>query len=608
MGKWFIALSLLSTAVSCGVGKIEQVDGGLSPDAGDAGLADAGLDAGLDSGADAGDTGDAGPQKSLSQFAVCDGTTDDLWAVATAFAAAANNAFTLVVDCPAFIHVGQDLARTIFVDNGTHVTFSGNGQFNVDNVEVPAFAIVNSTDVVFSNWQVQYTGGLPISSDAGGYFFDGGYVVANGNDQPAGNWNNFRLTPWLADHRGIVFHSVTAKWAGGTDVAAIFFFDGSTANVTFDNMKLFVPTSAGGDKFIPIAFGFEPDFLSNQSVTSSTPYTAQYFAIPSNLTFNNIDIDGYYFGWQGTLKDSTISTVRTHRYGDLQDADGGNVGGLGYWWAPPHLFYLNYPADTDPALVNSNLQLTDIIDYGNRVGSARGGGDAGCVSGYANSLKIGAFNSTVDGYQTYRPDGMADILISNGLTLKNLSGTYDSSFTSNCWPGIRWPGYPYTGVALENVSLTDLASVSKQPPLGGQEGTALEDSYITATNASFTMNAWGGTSSFVTSFGAGVGHNLILDYHLISTNTVVEAGQLNGMLWQLEAAPSSVAVNAPATLTWESKGAQSCTASGAWSGSKGPDGGTTETLTSPGDAGFVLTCTGVDAGTESVAVQVEATQ
>lgn len=612
---WQLAL-LCSLAVGCGpaiplpdggpidAGPLDARDAGL----GDAGrLGDAGGDAGPEDAGGLGDAGgdagfleggprDAGPQRSIRDWVACDGKTDDTFAAATAFAAAANGAFTLVVDCPVFLHVGMDIARPIFIDNGTTVSFTGNGLFVVDNVEVPTFVLANSNDVAFDDWRVQYVGHLPISADAGGYFEDGGFVVSPGQTQPAGAFNDQRLTPWLTQHRGIVFdHSqgwITARWWGGADPSAIFFFDGSSSRITIRGLRLFVSTATGAEGFIPMCFAFEVDFRSNQTVTAQTPYTATYFAASSDLTFTDIDIDGALMGWQGNVQNATFTTVRSHRYADLQDADGGNVGGLSKWWPPPHLFYLNYDYTGDPALFNENIQITDVIDYGVRVGVARDT-NASNRSGFANSLKIGGVNSTVDGYQSYRPDGMLDVLTSNGLTLKNLSGTYDSSFLNNLWPGVRWPGYPYTKVALANVSLADQAASSTEPPMVGQNGTALLDTGITASGVTFTLNAWAGSGNLVANFGEGAGNDVALDYQLLGDPAAIESQQVNGMACQIEAHPSTVVAGGATTLTWSSANATACTASGAWNGSQSPAGSAASpALAKAGDAGFVLTCSG----------------
>ncbi|HVT36624.1 MAG TPA: hypothetical protein VHE37_13630 [Nevskiaceae bacterium] len=59
-----------------------------------------------------------------------------------------------------------------------------------------------------------------------------------------------------------------------------------------------------------------------------------------------------------------------------------------------------------------------------------------------------------------------------------------------------------------------------------------------------------------------------------------------------------VAVGANITLNWNSARAQSCTASGAWSGPRALSGSETVVLNSPGDATFALTCSGIG-GTSS---------
>src|SRR5882757_943119 len=56
--------------------------------------------------------------KSISAWAKCGGGGDEYDGVARAFQAARHSAFTLLVDCPVRIHIGRDIARAIFVDDG----------------------------------------------------------------------------------------------------------------------------------------------------------------------------------------------------------------------------------------------------------------------------------------------------------------------------------------------------------------------------------------------------------------------------------------------------------------------------------------------------------
>ena len=566
---------------------------------------------------------DAGPIQSIGNWVSCTGVTDDSLGAAAAFAAAADGGFTLVVDCPVFIHIGTDITRPIFVENDTTVQFVDGGLFIVDDALMPAFVLVDTDNVTFRGWQVEYVGSVPVDYKDAGYHQDGGFVP--GYD-PAGIFNDVQLTPWMTSDRGVVFVQdaghVGALWASPTNTSAMFYIAGSSSNITVTDMSLFVPQDAGGARFIPMCFSMTPDYTRNQAVNALTPLQAPYFAIPSNLTFTNIDLDGTYMGWQGDVSNLTVTNVQSHRYGDLQDPDGGTVGGVGKWFAPPHLFYLDYGIDGDPSLFAYNTQIANVMDYGVRVGVARdlnpnelGGQDGGacldaggaCLgSGYALSLKIGNRDSGVDNYTSYRPDGMMDVLSQGvNMTLSNITGTYDSSFLNDVYPGIRWPGPTnYDHVALKNVSLTDLAARSIQPPLGSQLQTT--NVAVTATGLDLTVNAWAGPGSLVATFG-GSGESALLDYTLLDAGAHIQAGQVGDMTWQLGAAPATVAAGVDSLLTWSSKNATTCSASGAWNGPQALSGTASQTLPSAGDVGFALTCAQDGGGNGTVAVNVTVT-
>src|SRR5258708_31091143 len=91
--------------------------------------------------------------RSIREWVIGDGKTDDAIQTATAFAATKNGAFTLVVDCPVFIHVGSDISRPVYIDNGTTVQFTKDGLFIVDNVLLPAFVIANSSAIRLLQWK-----------------------------------------------------------------------------------------------------------------------------------------------------------------------------------------------------------------------------------------------------------------------------------------------------------------------------------------------------------------------------------------------------------------------------------------------------------------------
>ena len=393
-------------------------------------------------------------ERSICEWATCDGKADDARAVANAFAAAKNGAFTLVVDCPAFVHIGLDIAKPIFIDNGVTVQFKPGGLFITDNSMVPAFIIADSTNVNLLGWQVEYVGGVPLKSKIDGYARNGVFISQRGAG-PSAAANDITITRWLAANRGITFKEAGAVWGAPTDTSAIFYITGATSNVVVKDMKVFVPPSALGSQFVPTVFASIANWKSGETVTKGTTPTPDNAATPSHLVFTNIDLDGYYMGWQGTFADATFAHIRAHRYGDLQDDKGDNVGGAGCsddidacWLAPPHLFYINN--QHYPGIETKDVTIKDVIDFGNRVGVARN-----TNSGNLMSLKIGGRNVVVDQYTSYRPDGVADILDCDGMQITNLKGYYDSAYDNNKYPGIRFPGRQYENLVMQNIELTD---------------------------------------------------------------------------------------------------------------------------------------------------------
>jgi hypothetical protein len=540
-------------------------------------------------------------EKSIAGWVSCDGTTDDTEGVARALAAARHSAFTLLVDCPVRLHFGIDIARTIFIDSGTNVTFSGAGKFTVDNVFHPAFVMANSNDIVLTNWNLEYDASLPANWKTGGYEDAGQFVASDSNAPPAGAFNDLTLTKWLSANRGIAFDSkqghVVSPWVGPTNTSAVFFVTGDTYNVTVTGMRLYAPPAAGADRFVPMAFSISSNFKSKQTVTAATPQTAVRVAIPHNLTFYDIDFDGIYMGWQGNAQNAVFDKVRSHRYSDLQDANGGNVGGVGKWFAPPHLFYLNYHIDGDPALFNKNLRVHDVVDAGPRIGKVRDKGGADTISGFAESIKIGGVDCSVDGYISNRPDGFMDILSSNGLTISNVIATYNSAFLNNLFSGLRFPQLPYKDVTLDNVSLTDTAPSSVRLPIQSAAGESNEN--IVFKNVRAVINQWSGPG-LPFPVVAGTGYSISMEVSIQGTGSHIAMVGSPGLEVTLQATPAKLKVGDNTTLKWLAKGATSCSTNGAWVGTVPSGGSRVVTAGSAGSHEYVFYCQ--NSGSSSSAV------
>jgi hypothetical protein len=540
--------------------------------------------------------------KSIDNWVSCKGTTDDTAGVAKALAAAANGAFTLSVDCPVNIKIGTDIARPLFIDSGTTVQFTGAGKFIVDNIQIPAFVIADSSQITLTNWNVEYDASMPVNANIG-YTTNGQF-----NSGKAGNaFNDTTLTQWLAKNRGITFGSasgtVHSHWAGTTNACAVFFITGDSSFVNITGLHLGVPAAAGGDHFVPVGFALGMNFKADQSVSSSTPMTNQYVAIPHDLTFANVTFDGTYMGWVGGVRNSTFTNIVSLRYGDLQDADGKNIGGIGKWFAPPHLFYFNYTVGGDPALFNSNLQFEHIADHGLRVGKARDLGGSDSTSGYADSLKLGCVTCSVDDYQSFRPDGFMDVLASNGLTVSNVTATYNSAFTNNIYPGWRFPTTGYQNVTFKNVSMKDLAAVTTAGPISNANATGNQN--LVFTNVQVGLNKWGPSQApFPALVSDGI--NSTLKYSMQSSLTQQVKAQSGDISVILQASPTTLRVGQTVALSWLSWQANSCAGSASLAGASGTTGSSDVKMTAAGTQQFTLECRDAN-GTTSATVAVVVT-
>src|SRR5581483_5960931 len=71
----------------------------------------------------------------------------------------------------------------------------------------------------------------------------------------------------------------------------------------------------------------------------------------------------------------------------------------------------------------------------------------------------------------------------------------------------------------------------------------------------------------------------------------------------ISVSPSTINLTQSATLTWSTTNANSCTASGAWTGSQSTSGTSTVTPTTAGPYTYTLTCNGVASSTTLTVLQ-----
>jgi hypothetical protein len=270
---------------------------------------------------------------------------------------------------------------------------------------------------------------------------------------------------------------------------------------------------------------------------------------------------------------------------------------VGKWFAPPHLFYLNYIIAGDPALFNRKIRIHDVIDAGVRIGTARDKGGSDSISGYALSLKLGGADCSVDTYTSNRPDGFMDVLASNGLTVSNVTATYNSAFLNNLFPGLRFPQTPYKDVAFDNIALTDTAASSVQLPVGS--ATQASNENIIFKNAHTVINRWSG-SGLPVPVVDGTGSSLSMDVSILGTNSRMVVAASQGLQVTLEATPVKLKIGQTTTLKWAAKGATSCSANGAWDGSVPSGGSRVVTSGAVGSYDYVFYCQNPDNSSNAV--------
>jgi hypothetical protein len=542
----------------------------------------------------------AGASRSISEWVTCGGTTDQTSGAMAAFAAARNQAFTLVVDCAIHLHSGLAVDRGIFIDNGTTVQFTGAGKFFVDNLFHPAFVIANSSNISLLDWNVEWDGSVPVNPNFGGYTLNGQWVAVSGSAQPSAGFNDVVLTHWLSANRGIKFDAshgwIKSIWVGGINPAAVFFITGESTNVVVSGMSLYVPTTAGGSDFMPMAFSTSANWKSNQTVTALTAETTQYAAVPHLLTFENITLDGTLMGWQGNLENTTFDNITSKRYGDLQDANGNNVGGIGKWFPPPHLFYLNTQA-ADPDLANHGISLENIDDEGVRIGVARDKGGADSQSGYAASIKLSCDTCSIVNYISRRPDGFMDLQATSNLTVNGAFASFDSAFLNNLYPpGIRFPGTGYSYLKFENAGFVDTAAVTLHGPFGN--ATNPTNQAIDMANFQVYLTNWSGQNLPLPTI-AGATNDIDLDFSMSSQLMTVTYLQNRTLQTTVKATPTTVNRGAATALAWSSVGASYCSASGAWTGNLGTSGSRVIPLATNGTYDFTVGCANASAATKS---------
>jgi hypothetical protein len=94
--------------------------------------------------------------KSIRAWVSCNDTIDESVQLEQALLSAANNSFTLIVDCPVRFHTGTASTRSIAVPDGVTLSFQGAGEFLTVSNGPPALTVAHPSEVTFIDWNLTY--------------------------------------------------------------------------------------------------------------------------------------------------------------------------------------------------------------------------------------------------------------------------------------------------------------------------------------------------------------------------------------------------------------------------------------------------------------------
>ncbi len=94
--------------------------------------------------------------KSIRGWVSCSETIDESGQLEQALLSAANNAFTLVIDCPVRFHTGTASTRSIAVPDGVTLSFQGAGELLTVSNGPPALTVAHPSEVTFLDWNLTY--------------------------------------------------------------------------------------------------------------------------------------------------------------------------------------------------------------------------------------------------------------------------------------------------------------------------------------------------------------------------------------------------------------------------------------------------------------------
>jgi hypothetical protein len=393
----------------------------------------------------------------LSKYPGISATANSVAAFNAAVAEAVANKQNLLLDCHVLLDQGTDPSQGIIIPSGLTVTGTPEGAFLMTNAQQPGFTFQHCNGGAWTDINILYQGSTPVK------------MVGTG---PGGVFNDVYLTQDLIKNHGCTLaHGVHALYTGPTNLCATFRIVGACNDLTFTG--IIITGGATADKFVATLFSFDAQWKPGSTIAIDTPQNSSYLVLPVGIQIIDCRFDGYLMGFVGCAGGLLAQGNVFARYADLQDAHGGTIGGIingiDTWFSPPHAFYMADP-DVGSGFTGIRRQLLSNIDLGVWSGAGR----RPSISGTLPSLKTTLMYTEVDGYTSYRPDGIMSITSDQNVpcqgSMKNVHGQFDSRVS---YPnaggnnfGVNFPGNAnYNGLKIDTVTAIDInPGVPAYPP------------------------------------------------------------------------------------------------------------------------------------------------
>ncbi|CAM4197347.1 hypothetical protein [Zobellia nedashkovskayae] len=383
--------------------------------------------------------------------AAMNGTTDDREDFVETLDQAENIGAKVLVDKNMFIDVEETGKKSIFLADNAWLEGANDASIIINNLLSPAFYMALTKNITVKNVT---------------FLYDQQYDATFGWVSHDNGLNIQQLKGYLSETKDIVFNTTNPLWRGPVLYRSTFLID-AAENILFDNVT-FKSKGDTADKFIQWAIKLKEEYKPSQTVNNDVGVTV----IPKNITMKNVTLDGVIMGIQGVVNGFNSDGLKSKRYSDVQDINGNYVGGKSFWMPPPHLIYLN--ADNSTEYESSNIEILNTIDYGEYIGSEK---VRASVSGYCNSLKlVGNVNKVlVDGYKSYRRDGLWDLQNITDGSFKNI---YSESLSNIFNPTFRFYAARFVGTlqncTFDNITIKDNSAVTSMYPLDFTLGDNVE--------------------------------------------------------------------------------------------------------------------------------------